>query len=96
MPLQLALFHVVLLEILDIHALAHSVLSQLMMPSLDGAEEPSNAQSSDILIRRRILADNPDLLEQFSRDVLPLLLQVYGATVVAQVLCMPSFYSFCS
>ena len=45
--------------------------------------EPGSA--SDEALRRRFVRENPDMLKRFSADLLPLMLQVYGGTVVAQV-----------
>ncbi len=36
------------------------------------------------MARRRFIADNMDLLQGFSADLLPLMLQVHGGTVTAQ------------
>ena len=40
--------------------------------------------SADEVARRRFICDNLDLLQSFSADLLPLMLQVHGGTVMAQ------------
>ena len=36
------------------------------------------------MVRRRFIRENPDVLQRFSADLLPLMLQVHGGTVMAQ------------
>ena len=49
-----------------------------------GAEEGSAVEEQQCL-RTRFLQDHPEALHRFTSDLLPLLLQVYGSTVLEKV-----------
>ena len=59
------------------------------------AGEEQASQSEDVAARRKFLADNPELLYQYSSNLLSLLLQVYHGTVVQQVLTSQDFPRTC-
>ncbi|KAL3152604.1 hypothetical protein ABBQ32_001622 [Trebouxia sp. C0010 RCD-2024] len=50
-----------------------------------GAEEGGSAVEKEQCLRTRFLQDHPEALHKFTSDLLPLLLQVYGSTVLDKV-----------
>ena len=50
-----------------------------------GPEERGSAAEKEQCLRTRFLHDHPDALHKFTSDLLPLLLQVYGSTVLEKV-----------
>ena len=56
---------------------------------------------TDDALRKAFIASNPDVLQQYSSDLLGLAMQVYGSTVLAsvrpsQVICTFSLYFECA
>ncbi|XP_042478317.1 E3 ubiquitin-protein ligase UPL3-like [Macadamia integrifolia] len=49
--------------------------------SISGKQEDSNGTVSEISAREKLLQDQPELLQQFGMDLLPVLLQIYGSSV---------------
>ena len=49
------------------------------------AEEGGNAAEKEQCLRTLFLQEHPDTLQRFTADLLPLLLQVYGSTVLEKV-----------
>ena len=50
-----------------------------------GAEESGSVADKEDCLRTCFLQDHPEMLQRFTSDLLPLLLQVYGSTVVDKV-----------
>ncbi|KAG5064939.1 hypothetical protein AAZX31_04G003500 [Glycine max] len=46
-----------------------------------GIQEDTNGNVHEILAREKLLNDQPELLQQFGMDLLPVLMQIYGASV---------------
>ncbi|KAL0023887.1 hypothetical protein WJX79_004926 [Trebouxia sp. C0005] len=50
-----------------------------------GADESGSAAEKEDCLRTRFLQEHPETLQRFTADLLPLLLQVYGSTVLDKV-----------
>lgn len=50
-----------------------------------GAEEGGSATEKEQCLRTRFLQEHSEALHKFTSDLLPLLLQVYGSTVLEKV-----------
>ncbi|KAK6120885.1 hypothetical protein DH2020_045371 [Rehmannia glutinosa] len=46
-----------------------------------GKQEDSNGNTQEVLTREKLLNDQPELLQQFGTDLLPVLVQIYGSSV---------------
>ncbi|CAJ1972976.1 unnamed protein product, partial [Sphenostylis stenocarpa] len=46
-----------------------------------GQEDTSNGNVQEMSAREKLLSDQPELLQQFGMDLLPVLIQIYGASV---------------
>ncbi|KAG8364405.1 hypothetical protein BUALT_Bualt19G0125400 [Buddleja alternifolia] len=46
-----------------------------------GKPEDSNGSVQDVSTREKLLNDQPELLQQFGMDILPVLIQIYGSSV---------------
>ncbi|XP_027357082.1 E3 ubiquitin-protein ligase UPL3-like isoform X2 [Abrus precatorius] len=46
-----------------------------------GIQENTNGNAHEILAREKLLNDQPELLQQFGIDLLPVLMQIYGSSV---------------
>jgi hypothetical protein len=60
------------------------------MAMCDVVAVDDNGGPTDASLRLRFIQDNPELLRQFSTDMLPLMLQVYGSTVLPTVSLLPA------
>ncbi|RWR81706.1 E3 ubiquitin-protein ligase UPL3-like protein [Cinnamomum micranthum f. kanehirae] len=49
--------------------------------SSSGKEEDTNGTMHEISAREKLLQDQPELLQQFEMDLLPVLIQIYGSSV---------------
>ena len=58
---------------------------KLLCASTGPEDLTRDAAESDETLRRRFIAENLQVLQSFSADLLPLMLQVYGGTVMSQV-----------
>ncbi len=56
-----------------------------MLPDCKGADESGSAAEKEDCLRTRFLQEHPETLQRFTSDLLPLLLQVYGSTVLDKV-----------
>ncbi|XP_073065596.1 LOW QUALITY PROTEIN: E3 ubiquitin-protein ligase UPL3-like [Primulina eburnea] len=50
-----------------------------------GKQEASNGNTHEVSIREKLLNDQPELLQQFGMDLLPVVIQIYGSSVNAPV-----------
>ncbi|RDX75296.1 E3 ubiquitin-protein ligase UPL3, partial [Mucuna pruriens] len=50
-------------------------------PGSSGIQEDTNGNVHEISAREKLLNDQPELLRQFGMDLLPVLMQIYGASV---------------
>ncbi len=50
------------------------------------ADESGGAADKEDCLRTRFLQEHPETLQRFTSDLLPLLLQVYGSTVLDKVI----------
>nr|GFB56089.1 E3 ubiquitin-protein ligase UPL3 [Tanacetum cinerariifolium] len=48
-------------------------------------QEETTGHASDMSGREKLLTDQPELLQQFGMDLLPVLIQIYGSSVNAPV-----------
>ncbi|GLT86086.1 hypothetical protein SLE2022_042490 [Rubroshorea leprosula] len=46
-----------------------------------GKQEDANGNAPEISAREKLLSDQPELLQQFGMDLLPVLIQIYGSSV---------------
>ncbi|KAK4424057.1 E3 ubiquitin-protein ligase UPL3 [Sesamum alatum] len=46
-----------------------------------GKQEDSNGSTQEVSMREKLLNDQPELLQQFGMDLLPVLIQIYGSSV---------------
>ncbi|ERN00443.1 hypothetical protein AMTR_s00100p00119160 [Amborella trichopoda] len=53
--------------------------------SSSGKQEDANGAVSEVSSREMLLRDQPELLQQFGMDLLPILVQIYGSSVNGQV-----------
>ncbi len=56
-----------------------------MLADCKGADESGSAAEKEDCLRTRFLQEHPETLQRFTSDLLPLLLQVYGSTVLDKV-----------
>ncbi len=56
-----------------------------MLPDCKVADESGSAAEKEDCLRTRFLQEHPETLQRFTSDLLPLLLQVYGSTVLDKV-----------
>lgn len=62
----------------------HVVKASLVKKSLassSGKQEDLNGNAGEISAREKLLNDQPELLQQFGMDLLPVLIQIYGSSV---------------
>ena len=64
---------------------AWPVLDTCEFADCKGAEEAGSVAEKEECLRTRFLQDHPEALHKFTADLLPLLLQVYGSTVLEKV-----------
>ncbi len=57
-----------------------------MSADCKGADDSGSAAEQEDCLRKRFLQEHPETLQKFTSDLLPLLLQVYGSTVLDKVL----------
>lgn len=57
-----------------------------MLADCRGADESGSAAEKEDCLRTRFLQEHPETLQRFTADLLPLLLQVYGSTVLDKVI----------
>lgn len=50
-----------------------------------GKQEETSGSATEISNREKLLTDQPELLQQFGMDLLPVLIQIYGSSVNAPV-----------
>ncbi|GFY89849.1 HECT ubiquitin protein ligase family protein KAK [Actinidia rufa] len=53
--------------------------------SSSGKQEDTNGSATEISAREKLLNDQPELLQQFGMDLLPVLIQIYGSSVNGSV-----------
>ncbi|GLU02737.1 hypothetical protein SLE2022_199760 [Rubroshorea leprosula] len=53
--------------------------------SSTGKQEDTNGNAPEISAREKLLSDQPELLQQFGMDLLPVLIQIYGSSVNSPV-----------
>ena len=56
-----------------------------MLADCKGADESGSAAEKEDCLRTRFLQEHPETLQRFTSDLLLLLLQVYGSTVLDKV-----------
>ncbi|GFS38709.1 HECT ubiquitin protein ligase family protein KAK [Actinidia rufa] len=53
--------------------------------SSSGKQEDTNGSATEVSAREKLLNDQPELLQQFGMDLLPVLIQIYGSSVNGSV-----------
>lgn len=53
--------------------------------SSSGKPDDTNGNASEVSAREKLLSDQPELLQQFGMDLLPVLIQIYGSSVNSPV-----------
>ncbi|KAK6282876.1 hypothetical protein POUND7_016701 [Theobroma cacao] len=53
--------------------------------STSGKQEDTNGNAPEVSAREKLLSDQPELLQQFGMDLLPVLIQIYGSSVSSPV-----------
>ena len=63
----------------------------------EGSEGSGNAAGKEGCLHARYVGENPVILKNFSTDLLPLLLQIYGSTVAEKVhsSATPTYMDWC-
>uniref|UniRef100_A0A5B6ZSG6 HECT-type E3 ubiquitin transferase n=1 Tax=Davidia involucrata TaxID=16924 RepID=A0A5B6ZSG6_DAVIN len=56
-------------------------LSKKSLVSCSGKQEDTNGSVPEVSAREKLLNDQPELLQQFGMDLLPVLIQIYGSSV---------------
>ncbi|KAK9803385.1 hypothetical protein WJX72_003423 [[Myrmecia] bisecta] len=64
---------------------AAAILKDAEASASSAADDAVKEEHKEVCLRTRFLNDHPDVLQRFSEDLLALLLQVYGGTVLQQV-----------
>ena len=64
----------------------HTLTQCSIIAECEGVEESGNASGKEGCSHARYLQENPVILKNFTTDLLPLLLQIYGSTVAEKVL----------
>lgn len=61
-------------------------MSSCMLADCKGADDSGSAAEKEDCLRTCFLQEHPKTLQRFTSDLLPLLLQVYGSTVLDKVI----------